>query len=83
MSELSRMNAYNEWLSQNMRRLAGESQRLPDLLIGVDKGASPLTSRSHDVSFRGKMIDDLTREEAIEALHQAISRIKAMEWKKP
>lgn len=33
-------------------------------------------TKNDDVRFRNKRIDDLTREEAIEALHQAIAYIR-------
>ena len=36
--------------------------------------------RHNDVRFRGKAIDDLTREEAIEALRQALSQVKSLEF---
>lgn len=39
---------------------------------------APTTNRNLDVRFRGKKISDLSRDEAIEALHQAIERIKRM-----
>jgi hypothetical protein len=35
-----------------------------------------MMDRHDDVRFRGKPINDLTREEAIEALKQALSEIK-------
>jgi hypothetical protein len=35
--------------------------------------------RHDDVRFRGKPINELTREEAIEALSQALSRVKELE----
>ena len=64
----------------NQRMADSASQALPDLMIGLNTGDSPLDSLAHDVRFRGKKIADLTREEAVEALVQAVARIKAMEW---
>lgn len=36
-----------------------------------------------DVKFRGKAINDLTREEAIEALKQALGQVKFLERRIP
>jgi hypothetical protein len=38
----------------------------------------PERNRNLDIRFRGKAIPDLSRDEAIEALHQAIEQIKRM-----
>lgn len=48
-----------------------------EALQAAVNGATP-TNRNLDVRFRGKKISDLSRDEAIEALHQAIERIKRM-----
>lgn len=64
------------------------SETLGGLILGMRIDAAealqaavngaPQTNRNLDVRFRGKKISDLSRDEAIEALHQAIERIKRM-----
>lgn len=47
---------------------------------GTLKGIrNPLADQHNDVRFQGKPLDDLTREEAIEALRQALAEVKSLQ----